>query len=203
MLDPGVTHRVRVGDVAVHACDVLAAQLPQHCWIEVYDQDFFQEALRLFGRALVLELVEDGARVAEETEEDHRLVQRFCPVLAGRLGSVQVLQADSPEAGGQQSLDRVAEVDHVGRNNRGHRKGDDHDREHVLVDLVQRHAKGRDDDRELAHLRQVDCGHDARPQTEPERVQDRHDDHPADDDERRCGERQAQHLRAGNGDLHA
>ena len=149
----------------------------------------------------MLELVQDGAGVAEEAEKYHRLVN------LGRLGQlrlgIEVPQPHRLEARGEQPLDRMAEIDHVGRHDRRHSKRHDDDGEHVLVDLVQGHPQRRDHDRELAHLCQVDGGHDARPQPEPQRVEDRHDDDPADDHEDRGGQGQLEHLQARDGDLHA
>ena len=66
-----------------------------------------------------------------------------------------------------------------------------------------RQAQRRDDDRELAHLGEVDRGHDARPQPEAQGVEDGHHDDAADDHEDRGRQRQLEHLQARDRDLHA
>ena len=68
---------------------------------------------------------------------------------------------------------------------------------------MKRHAERRDHDRELAHLGEVDGGHDARSQPQAQRVKDRDDHDAADDHKDRGGEGKLEHRQARNRDLHA
>src|SRR2546430_10267572 len=113
-------------------------------------------------------------------------MRRFLTDLGRQSSCVEVFHPHRFESGGKHPLDRMAGVDHVGRDDRGHGKRDDDNGQHVLGDLrlrAHRDAERSDDDRKIAHLSEIDRGHDACPQAEAQRVEDRYDHHPADDDE--------------------
>src|SRR5207245_4866260 len=95
-VDPRVPQRVDVGDVAVDALDAPAAQLAHDRRVEVDDKDLADEVARLLDVALMLELIEDRARIPEKTEEDHWIL--LLVVVIARAGrSVEVLQPDRLE----------------------------------------------------------------------------------------------------------
>src|SRR5229473_4145585 len=73
VLDARVTKGVSVRDVAVDDADPSRLQLSHHCGVEVDDQDLVEHHLPLDRGAIALELKEDRACIAEETQEDHRL----------------------------------------------------------------------------------------------------------------------------------
>src|SRR2546430_12511196 len=98
--------RVGVRDVPVENLDSASPQLAHHCRIEINDHDLAHELLRLLYIALMLELVEDGARVAEEAQKDDRVALHL---LSGRAAAgVQVFETNRLEQTGQEVLNRVA-----------------------------------------------------------------------------------------------
>src|SRR5712692_6210344 len=157
VLNARVTKSVGVRDVAVDDADPSRLQLSHHCGVEVDDQDLIEHHLALDGGAIALELQEDRARIAEEAQEDHRLWPG-CLSLRRGLTHIEIPDMQQPQPTAQDSLDPVARIDHVGRHDGCDRKGHDHDRHDVSADLVIRQPDRSDDDRELAHLGQVDRG---------------------------------------------
>src|SRR5713101_2034168 len=78
VLDPRVTKSVAVGDA-----DPSRLQLSHHCGVEIDDQDLVEHRLPLDRGAIALELKEDRACIAEETQEDHRLWSGCLPLRRG------------------------------------------------------------------------------------------------------------------------
>ena len=151
-----MTERVGVRNVAIDAADLAAAKLAHHGRVEIDDQDLAQEILGVGIGAVVLELVEDGAGVTEEAEKDDGLLPLLALLFAGRR-DIQVLDPDQLQHAAHRLLNSVARVDHVGREDRSDRERDDHDGDDIGWDLLARETERRDHDRELAHLREVDC----------------------------------------------
>src|SRR5947209_14716634 len=91
-------------DVSVDALDAPPAKLAHDRRVEVDHEDLVDELPRLLGRALVLELVEDRARVGEEAQKDQGLVEVGLLVLL--RGRVEGVQTNGIEGRGEQPMDR-------------------------------------------------------------------------------------------------
>src|SRR2546430_13198810 len=69
----GMAERVGVGDVPIDHLDAASPELSHDGGVEVDDHDLADEVFRFLDIALVLKLIEDGAGVPEEAEEDNRV----------------------------------------------------------------------------------------------------------------------------------
>ena len=74
VLDAHVPQGVCVSHIAIDAADPALAELTHHGRVEIDDQDLGEKFLDLQRFTVMLELVQDGAGVAEEAQEDDRLV---------------------------------------------------------------------------------------------------------------------------------
>src|SRR5713226_2862523 len=202
VLDARVTKGVGVRDIAVDDADPSLLQLSHHRGVEIDNQDLVEHDLPLDRGAFALELQQDRARVAVEPEKDHRLGSGLLPLRRG-LTLVEIPDMKKSEPSAQDILDAVTRVDHVGRYDGCDREGHDHDRHHVGADLVIRQPDRSDDDRELAHLGEVDRRQQTRAVAHSEEIQNRHDRKPAQHDEGGRGEGNLDHLKRGYSNLHA
>src|SRR5258706_3242654 len=202
VLDASVTKGVGVRNVAVDDADPSLLKLAHHRGVEVDDQDLVEHDLPIDGGAFALELQQDRARVAVEPEKDHRLGPGVLPLRRG-LTLIEISDMKKSEPSAQNLLDAMARVDHVRRHDGCDREGHDHDRHHVGVDLVIRQPDRSDDDRELAHLGEVDRRQQAGAMAHSEEIQNRHDRKPAQHDEGGYGKGNLDHLKRGYSNLHA
>src|SRR6267143_2448060 len=119
-------------------------------------------------------------------------------MLLRALIGVEVSDPEHPEQPAEKTLDAVARVDHVGRSDRGQSERDDDDSQHVGSDLwrLTGQSERGDHDRELAHLRQVDRGQQAGPESKSKGVENWHYAETADDHKRGRRERDEDDMSA-------
>ncbi len=156
----GVVQGIHMRHVAVQAADPPPLELLKHHGIKINHQDLADHAAAADFVGLRLDLVKNGARFAKTAEKhDGAAILRVRDIVRSvRAGRKTQLDKQPAEP----ALDLVIVTDEICGQDRGDRKDKGKTGDQVGADLLQGQAQGRNHQRELAHLREIDRRNQAR-----------------------------------------